>query len=82
MPAQIVFGYRREPAQLEAAAIGHKKRRFGKIVFRRDGLRRAGPWYRSLYLRRTERTRQRDLSELRNLKLITVDANGRISTAP
>lgn len=31
------------------------------------------PWYKSLYLQRTERTRQRDLTELRDLKLISFD---------
>lgn len=36
------------------------------------------PWYKSLYLKRTERTRQRDLREIRALKFISIDESNRI----
>lgn len=40
-------------------------------------LRRA-PWYLALYLRRTDKTRQRDLRQLRELGLLVPDAQGRL----
>jgi|PlaIllAssembly_1097288.scaffolds.fasta_scaffold05184_3 Fic family protein len=40
-------------------------------------LRRA-PWYLGLYAQRTDKTKQRDLSRLRELGLVILDKNGRV----
>lgn len=42
-----------------------------------DEIRQA-PWYKSLYLKRTEKTRQRDLRGLREMKLILLDKDNRV----
>jgi len=42
-----------------------------------DEMRRA-PWYTSLYLKRTDKTRQRDLRGLRDAKLVRLDSKGRL----
>jgi Fic family protein len=42
-----------------------------------DELRQA-PWYRALYTRRTDKTRQRDLSRLREQHLLKQDRQGRL----
>lgn len=42
-----------------------------------DEMRRA-PWYTSLYLKRTEKTRQRDLRGLREAKMLWVDNKNRL----
>lgn len=39
---------------------------------------RQTPWYQSLYLKRTDKTRQRDLRQLRELKLVIVDRQDRL----
>jgi Fic family protein len=39
---------------------------------------RQTPWYQSLYLKRTDKTRQRDLRQLRELKLVIVDHQDRL----
>lgn len=38
---------------------------------------RLAPWYRALYLRRTDKTKQRDLSRLREQRLLKQDKQGR-----
>lgn len=42
-----------------------------------DEMRRA-PWYESLYLKRTNKTRQRDLQGLRDIKMLWIDSNDRL----
>lgn len=42
-----------------------------------DELRHA-PWYQALYVKRTDKTRQRDLSQLRERQLLLQDKNGRL----
>lgn len=39
---------------------------------------RRAPWYQSLYLQRTDKTRQRDLRQLRELKLVVADRQDRL----
>jgi Fic family protein len=39
---------------------------------------RRAPWYLALYTQRTDKTRQRDLRHLRELKLIQLDEHGRL----
>ncbi len=39
---------------------------------------RRAPWYQSLYLKRTDKTRQRDLRQLRELELVIVDYQDRL----
>jgi Fic family protein len=39
---------------------------------------RLAPWYRALYVRRTDKTRQRDLSRLREQRLLKQDKQGRL----
>jgi len=39
---------------------------------------RRAPWYQSLYLQLTDKTRQRDLHRLRELGLVTVDRQERL----
>ncbi|MBI5136870.1 MAG: Fic family protein [Nitrospirae bacterium] len=40
---------------------------------------RDAPWYQSLYLRFTDKTRDRDMGRLRELSLVSVDDRGRIA---
>lgn len=42
-----------------------------------DEIRQA-PWYKSLYINRTEKTRQRDWRGLREMKFIVLDRNNRV----
>ena len=39
---------------------------------------RHSPWYQSLYLSLTDKTRQRDLRQLRELNLVVVDSQNRV----
>jgi Fic family protein len=45
-----------------------------------DEMRRA-PWYTSLYLKRTDKTRQRDLRGLRDIKMLWIDSQNRLMPA-
>ena len=42
-----------------------------------DEMRRA-PWYASLYLKRTDKTRQRDFRGLRDAKMLWIDSKERL----
>jgi hypothetical protein len=42
-----------------------------------DEMRRA-PWYASLYLKRTDKTRQRDLRGLRDAIMLWIDSKARL----
>ena len=42
-----------------------------------DEIRRS-PWYTSLYLKRTEKTQQRDMRGLRDAKMLWIDSKGRL----
>ena len=43
-----------------------------------EEMRRA-PWYMSLYLKRTDKTRQRDLRGLRDAKMLWIDSKDRLA---
>lgn len=40
--------------------------------------KRLAPWYRALYVRRTDKTKQRDLRRLREQRLLRQDKQGRL----
>jgi Fic family protein len=66
---------RRELNAREYAIVTHVLKNGGPMPI--DELRLA-PWYRALYARRTDKTRQRDLRHLREQSLLKQDRQGRL----
>lgn len=66
---------RRELNARQYAIVMHVLKRGGPMPI--DELRLA-PWYRAMYVRRTDKTRQRDLSRLRERRLLKQDKQGRL----